>query len=155
MAGKIIAGAVEITVVTAFEYLTGFCSGYIIGSVWGLPGLVFAKKALDQETLSLGIWKTIAKRLVVMHQRSSRWATTWGGVSAAGAGFGILARVVRGGVEDEWTTVLSSMAMGAFFCRQDGAMAMVKGAILYGTLVKLLSGSRNNLHEKVDVVVDF
>jgi len=47
---------------------------------------------------------------------------SWAGISATLGGMRVACKVVRGGVEDEWNTVFSSMAAGAFF-RRAGAYA--------------------------------
>lgn len=112
--GKVVAGVVEITVVMAFDYILGFCGGYGLGTIWGLPNLVFRKG----DSTSSSLMQEALSRLAGMHQRSTRWAKSWGGVNAVVGGFGVSARVLRGGVRDEWTDVFSSMAMGAFFARK-------------------------------------
>ena len=114
LTGKIIAGFVEVSVVVVFDYIIGFFGGYVLGTLRGLPGL--ASRVHDKPSSRL--MQVASGRLLYMHQRSARWGRSWGGVNAVVGGFGTSARVIRGGVDDEWTTLLSSMAMGAFFSRQ-------------------------------------
>jgi hypothetical protein len=123
--GRVVAGTVEVAVSTLLEYLSGFVGGYVLGTVTGLPQLV----------LRTG-WHWAR-----LHDQSRTWAGQWGGVSAAFGGFRVVTKVVRGGTEDEWNTVLSSMAAGAFLARADGWQAMVKGAVTYGGLMYVLSGN--------------
>ena len=116
--GRVVAGTVEVTVTTVLEFLTGFCGGYFLGTVTDLPRLFFrstaaAAEAQQQRTLL----QEASRRLARMHGKSTRWAKSWGGISAAFGGFGVLVKVVRNGKEDEWNTVLSSMAAGAYFGR--------------------------------------
>jgi hypothetical protein len=93
--GRAVAGTVEVVVTTLSEYLTGFVGGYVLGTATDIPRLLFLR----------------------MHTKSFRWARNWGGVSAAFGCFRVAAKVARGGKEDEWTTILSSMAAGAYFAR--------------------------------------
>ena len=64
LTGKIIAGVVQVAVVTVFDFFIGFCGGYALGSVWGLPGIVLGKN----ENFSDSILKAASRRLVKMHQ---------------------------------------------------------------------------------------
>ncbi|KAL7557143.1 hypothetical protein ACA910_002425 [Epithemia clementina (nom. ined.)] len=151
LTGKFIAGVVEVSVVALLDYVIGFFGGYVVGTVCGLPGLAFGKGG----DISSNLMQTASRRLSEMHQRSFRWATGWGGVNAVVGGFGTSARILRGGVDDEWTSVLSSMALGAFFCRKNGYLAMVRGALFYGALVKLFSSlSQPALEFQDEVAVD-
>ena len=111
--GKIVAGTVEITMTTLFEYATGFLGGYLLGTVTDVPRLLF--RPLDPPKPST--FREFSGRFHRMHGKSFRWATSWGGISAAFGGFRVLAKVVRGGKEDEWSNILSSMAAGAYFSR--------------------------------------
>lgn len=112
--GKVVAGTLEITVSTLLEFLSGFCGGYLLGTVTGLPA--FVTKPVTPATSSF--WQQFQRRAVRMHGKSARWGTSWGGISAAFGGFRVTTKVLRGGKEDEWSTILSSMAAGAFFARK-------------------------------------
>jgi len=134
--GRAVAGTVEIAVSTLTEYVTGFAGGYFLGTVTDVPRLLFrrvepeARQALMQEA---------SGRMMRMHAKSFRWARNWGGISAAFGCFRVATKVVRGGKEDEWTTILSSMAAGAFFARQEGPAAMLRGAATYGGMMYVLA----------------
>ena len=112
--GRLIAGTVEVSITTALEFLTGFCGGYFLGTVTDVPRLLFRKV---QDETQRSFWQETSGRMSRMHGKSFKWAKTWGGISAAFGGFGCLVKVVRNGREDEWNTVLSSMAAGAYFSR--------------------------------------
>jgi hypothetical protein len=113
--GKAIAGTVEIAFTVVFEYLMGAMGGYVLGSVTEIPRFLFTPAASDT---SLPLWREVSQRWARSHAKSFRWATSWGSISAAFGGFRVAAKVVRDGREDEWTTVLSSMAAGAYFARK-------------------------------------
>jgi len=112
--GKLVAGSVEVAVSTVMEYITGFMGGYILGSITDVPR--FAFKQVDPNQ-NLPFFQELTKRYGRMHVKSFRWAKSWGGISAAFGGFRVATRVIRGGKEDEWNTVFSSAAAGAFFAR--------------------------------------
>jgi hypothetical protein len=120
--GKTVAGTVEIAVSTLTEYITGFVGGYVLGSITDVPRFMF--KTVDN-TQTFPFFQEMAKRYGRMHSKSLRWAKTWGGISAAFGGFRVATKVVRGGKEDEWNTILTSAAAGAFFARngRDGLRA--------------------------------
>lgn len=111
--GKVVAGSVEVAIATTLEYISGFMGGYALGTITGIPRLLFTSINGEQRQL----WQEALPRLTRMHQKSFSWASTWGGISAAFGGFRVATKIVRGGVEDEWSTVFSSMAAGAFFAR--------------------------------------
>ena len=113
--GKCVAGTTEIAVSTCMEYITGFMGGYVLGSITDFPR--FAFKQVDPSQKNNPFFKELGQRYGRMHQKSFRWAKSWGGISAAFGGFRIATRVIRGGKEDEWNTVFSSAAAGAFFAR--------------------------------------
>jgi Tim17/Tim22/Tim23/Pmp24 family len=113
--GKTVAGTVEIAVSTCTEYLTGFLGGFFIGYVTDFPRFMFKNV---EEAGMLPIAQELSRRFQRMNAKSFRWAKSWGGISAAFAGFRVATRVVRGGREDEWNTVFSTAAAGAFFARK-------------------------------------
>ena len=114
--GKVIAGTLEIVVSTALEYLSGYVGGYALGTVTGLPAF-FLKKSDSTAAAAAGVWNQLGARATRMHGKSARWAGSWAGISAAFGGFRVTTKVLRGGKEDEWSTVFSSMAAGAWFAR--------------------------------------
>lgn len=67
-------------------------------------------------------------------------AHSWGELSAIFAGSRVAVKVLRNGQEDDWSSVLSSMAAGAFLARRDGPQAMIRGAATYGVMIYFLSG---------------
>lgn len=112
--GKLVAGTVEIAVTTLTEYMTGFAGGYALGTISDIPRLLFRRVEPDARQ---ALFKEISGRTLRMHQKSFGWAKNWAGISAAFGCFRVVAKVSRGGKEDEWTTILSSMAAGAYFAR--------------------------------------
>jgi hypothetical protein len=139
--GKIVAGVTEVAVTVIIEYATGFVGGYFLGSLIGVPA--FFMNALDnpQNVPKNSFLNELGGRSMRLHRKSMGWATNLGGISAAFGGFRVAVRVCRNGKEDEWTTILSSMAAGAYFARSEGPQAMLRGAVLYGGLMYLLSGN--------------
>lgn len=119
--GRVIAGVVEIGCSVAIEYVTGFVSGYFLGSLTGLPALLTqglaATDVAAAATTRNAFWKEVVGRTARMHGKSVTWAQRWAGISAAFGGFKVGTRVLRNNKEDEWNTILSSMAAGAFFAR--------------------------------------
>ena len=140
--GKIIAGGTEIIFATAFEYMSGFLQGLFFGTVVGGPGFLFR----PMETGVRQAFKVeMTSRFTRMNTRSMRWAKNFGGISAAFGGLSVAVKVLRNGEEDEWTQILSSAAAGAYFARKEGPQAMVKGAVLYGGLIYVISGNKGSL----------
>ena len=108
--GKIVAGTVETAVSTALEYLSGWASGYCLGALTDLPRLV--------GTPVPEVRSQVAARFARLHSKSSRWAGEWAGISAVFGFFRVASKNIRGGNEDQWTSLLSSMAAGAYFRRK-------------------------------------
>jgi Tim17/Tim22/Tim23/Pmp24 family len=111
LVGKTVAGAVEIAMAIAIEYCTGFVSGYFLGAVCGLPELARGNGARAT------FWKEVTGRTSRMHGKGVRWAKSFSSISATFAGFQTTVKVVRSGKEDKWTSIISSMAAGAYFAR--------------------------------------
>ncbi|KAL3924639.1 MAG: hypothetical protein SGILL_000926 [Bacillariaceae sp.] len=135
--GKVVAGVTEIVFATLFEYCSGFMTGIFFGTMVGVPGFAFRpmEKGVRQPFV-----QEVQKRFARMNTRSMTWAKSFGSISAAFGGFGVAVKVIRNGEEDVWNSILSSAAAGAFFARKDGPEAMVRGALLYGGLIYLVSG---------------
>ena len=115
--GKVVAGTIEIAVSTVLEYISGLLGGYFLGTVTGIPALL-TKPVQQQQAARNVFWTQFQQRMGRMHGRSTSWARNWAGISAAFGGFRVTTKVLRGGKEDEWSTVFSSMAAGAFFARK-------------------------------------
>jgi len=143
--GKVVAGSIEIALSTLLEFMSGFVGGYFLGTLTGLPAFVTKPAETAAASSSSSFWRQFQQRAVRMHTKSFQWGSSWGGISAAFGGFRVTTKVLRNGKEDEWSTIFSSMAAGAYFARKDGPAAMLKGAVMYGGLMYLLSG---NLMEK-------
>jgi hypothetical protein len=73
--------------------------------------------------------------------QSMNICSSWAELSATFGCCRVAVKVLRNGQEDEWNSVLSSMAAGAFLARKEGPQAMVRGAALYGVMIYLLSGN--------------
>ncbi|KAI2502183.1 Tim17/Tim22/Tim23/Pmp24 family [Fragilaria crotonensis] len=115
---KLIFGAVEIAYTVGTQWVSGFATAYIFGSVTGVVG--FAKP--PTEGLS---------RLARWNQRNVKWGKSWGSVSASFSGFDTGVRLLRNNKVDEWNSILGSACAGAFFVRSQGPASMVKSACLY------------------------
>jgi hypothetical protein len=112
--GKVVAGTVEIAMSTLMEFVSGLMGGYALGIVTGIPA--FLTKTDPAAAAAFGA--QLGARTLRMHGKAGRWGRQWGSVSAAFGGFRVTTKVLRGGKEDEWSTVFSSMAAGAYFARQ-------------------------------------
>jgi len=115
--GRTIAGTVEIAFTVLIEYVTGFVGGYALGGITDVPRFLTQSALTGQAANNPMWWRELAARTSRMHVKSARWGRSWAGISAAFGGFRVTVRVLRNGKEDEWNTVLSSMAAGAFFAR--------------------------------------
>jgi len=139
--GRLIAGTVEVAVVTAIDYIQGLFGGYVLGTLTDIPRLLFRPLQPDVQR---PLWNEFSGRCLRMHQKSTRWGKSWAGISATYGGLCVAARVLRGGTEDDWNVVLGTMAAGAMFARKDGPQAMIRGAIIYGGLTYILSKGSSN-----------
>mmetsp|Transcript_28243 Transcript_28243/g.39747 ORF Transcript_28243/g.39747 Transcript_28243/m.39747 type:complete len:256 (+) Transcript_28243:286-1053(+) len=135
---KVIAGSVKIGVIFGLEYAQGWLGGYFLGCVTGIPSLMFKPSGAGAAAQPLSA--EVSKRFGRFHGKSLRWANQWAPISAIFGGFSAATKVVRGNVEDEWNTVISSAAAGAYFSRANGPQAMVRGAVMYGGFTYLVSG---------------
>jgi hypothetical protein len=129
--GKTVAGATQIVTSTALEYISGFFMGLIIGTVVGVPGFLF--RPIEPGVPKI-FMREAAGRWARMNTRTIGWAKNWGGISAAFGGFKVAVKVIRTGEEDEWNTILSSAAAGAFFARKGTFYIRCDDAFLQGTI---------------------
>ena len=189
--GKVVAGVTQIVVSTALEYLGGFFVGVAVGTVVGVPGFLF--KPVEPGVPKVFL-KEVSGRMGRMNARSLSWAKSWGYYSGVFGGSKIVVKVLRGGQDDNWNTILSSAAAGAIFARagknicqlckyvptlrgspysfalillqtslanlmfeSEGPQGMLRGAIMYGGLVYILSGGTGGkrLGEYRDERLDF
>jgi Tim17/Tim22/Tim23/Pmp24 family len=110
--GKTVAGVVQIVMAIAIDYCTSFITGYCLGAVVrGIPEL--ARRNAVRSTF----WKEVTGRTGRMHGKGMNWGKSFGSISATFAGFQTTVKVVRSGKEDKWTSIISSMAAGAYFAR--------------------------------------
>lgn len=128
--GKIVAGTVEIALSTVLEYISGFMGGYCLGTLFDVPRLLTKPIEPPPNMERLPFLQQAAGRASRMHGKSMKWATQWAGISAAFGGFRVTAKVVRGGVEDEWNTIFSSMAAGAYFARKGKLLTLLHAPFL-------------------------
>lgn len=135
--GKTVAGVTEVVFATLFEYCSGFVTGFVIGTLVGVPGFVF--RPVDSSVRQV-LATEVKARFGRMTTRSVSWGKNLGSLSATFGGFGVAVKLLRNGEEDVWNEILSSAAAGAFFARKDGPQAMVRGALLYGGMIYLVSG---------------
>jgi hypothetical protein len=112
--GRTIAGVTQVAVTTAMEYVSGFFAGLALGTVVGMPGILFRPMEPGVPQMFMTEFKG---RFGRMNSKSMVWAKSWGGISAAFGGFKIAIKVIRNGQEDEWNEIISSAAAGAFFGR--------------------------------------
>jgi hypothetical protein len=125
--------------VTVLEYASGMVSGYLLGSVTDVPRLLFRRV---DDVHAAGGWNQVTGRFVRLHNKSLRWGSryqssvcssddalsflcesnlllnSWAAISATCGGMNVAFRALRGGADDEWNTVLGSMAAGALFRRK-------------------------------------
>ena len=104
---KALFGAIVIGGTTLVEYASGFLGAYMLGTVVGIPGLVYSKEGL-----------AMGQRFGNMNARSVRWAKSWAPISAVFGGCDATTRVIRGNKKDQWNAIFSSAAAGAYFSRQ-------------------------------------
>mmetsp|Transcript_21358 Transcript_21358/g.59192 ORF Transcript_21358/g.59192 Transcript_21358/m.59192 type:complete len:365 (-) Transcript_21358:1390-2484(-) len=154
-AGKLVAGVTELALVVALDYATGFVSGYALGSVVGwVPPLVRQRfpNRFPPPTTTTTVVAARSSKLAAWHRRSVGWGTTLGSLQAVVSGSNVGARLVRGGKDDEYTNLLSSMMLGAYWSRAEGPAGMIKGALVYGGIVFVLSGGgkRTERQERYD-----
>jgi hypothetical protein len=138
---RLIVGSIQIVVTTGVEYVTGFLGGFILGGIVGFPGL-FTPIGPNR------VPNEFAQRLARMNSKAVRWGSTWAPISAVYGGCDAAVRVARGNVKDQWNTILSSAAAGAYFSRKGGPQAMLQGAAIYGGLTYLLSGGMSNKNQQ-------
>jgi Tim17/Tim22/Tim23/Pmp24 family len=115
---KLVFGGVEIAYTVGTQWLSGFATAYMFGSITGVVGLT--KPPTD------GL-----SRLARWNQRNVRWGKSWGSVSASFSGFDTGVRLLRNNKVDEWNSLFGSACAGAFFARSQGPGSMVKSALLY------------------------
>lgn len=135
--GLAVAGTIDVAARVAYDYIGTFLLAYVIGTVTDLPRFFF--RSMDPEQ-RFPFMQELSKRCGRMHGKSVRWGKSWGSISAVFGGCGAATRVVRRGKEDQWNSIISSAAAGAFFARKDGPQGMLRGALFYGTAVYLFSG---------------
>jgi hypothetical protein len=128
--GKIVAGGWSIGSTLVRQYIGGFLVGYFLGSVRGIPHLLFKKEGL----MGTPFREEIPMRLSRWTGKAIRWGSNWGPTCAAFGGFDATVVVLRNGAQDEINLVLSSAAAAAFYARPRGPARMVINALLYGGL---------------------
>jgi Tim17/Tim22/Tim23/Pmp24 family len=127
--GRCVYGSVEVAIVSLTDFVSGCFGGYMIGVVTDIPRLLFRSVEQQQGAANLlqrqasssslsSFWSQVSSRMVRMHGKSWRWGKEWGTISAVFGASRVATKVVRGGKEDEWSTVFSSMAAGAYFARK-------------------------------------
>jgi Tim17/Tim22/Tim23/Pmp24 family len=125
--GRCVYGSVEVLIVTATDFASGCFGGYMIGVVTDIPRLLFRSveqqggsgvNLLKSASPTSPFWSQVSSRMSRMHGKSWRWGKEWGTISAVFGASRVATKVIRGGKEDEWSTVLSSMAAGAYFARK-------------------------------------
>jgi len=116
--GKFIAGTVEIGFTVLMEYASGFVGGYVLGGLTDIPRFVRQSTGVAQQQQQFWFWREFAGRAARTNAKAARWGRSWGGISAAFGGFDVAVRILRNGKKDEWNTVFSSVAAGAWFARK-------------------------------------
>ncbi len=103
---KVLIGGFMIGGTTAMEYASGYLGAYVLGTIVGIPGVAYSKEGLR-----------IGERFRNMNARSTNWAKTWAPISAVFGGSDAATRIIRGNKQDQWNTIISSAAAGAYFSR--------------------------------------
>ena len=137
---KVIFGAVEIVYTVGTQWVSGFATAYLFGSITGIPLLV--------KPPSEGV-----TRFARFNQKNIRWGKSWGSISGSFSGFDTGVRLVRNNKVDEWNSLIGSACAGAFFVRAQGPAAMAKSAALYagfGYFV-MRAGQKKEFVEEVEL----
>lgn len=176
---QVLLGGFIIGGTTVMEYVSGFIGGFCLGTICGVPGMVYSKEGLK-----------MGQRFSNMNARSMRWAKTWAPISAVFGGCDAATRIIRNNKKDQWNTIISSAAAGAYFSRagmfgifveykvpisvflvmrlshpmplfvlfiKGGPAAMLRGAAVYGGFTYVLSGGlfKQNKFEYKEEAVEF
>lgn len=128
LGGKIVAGGWSIGRTLVQQYIGGFVFGYFLGSLRGIPHLLFKKEGL----MGTPFLEEIPMRFSRWTGKAFRWGCTWGPITAAFGTMDATIVVLRNGVQDNINLYLSSAAAGAFYARAGGPVKMVMNALLYG-----------------------
>jgi Tim17/Tim22/Tim23/Pmp24 family len=170
--GKAVAGCVEILTSVTFDYCMGYASGYFIGTVLGVPRVMF----FGEKASSTGdMWRNLIDRTKQIHSKSNSYGRSWGNVSAVFGGSRTAVNVVRGNAKnDDWNEIFSSVLAGALMSRSGayvidsrrflfcsflsvacasrfcvflpgGPQAMLRSAVIYGGIMYLLSSGSKRM----------
>jgi hypothetical protein len=118
---KCVFGGIEIAYIVGTQWLSGFTTAYLLGSITGLHTF--------SQPPEVGL-----SRFSRWNQRNIRWGKSWGSVSASFSGFDAGVRLLRNNQMDEWNSLLGSACAGAFFVRSQGPAAMAKSAAMYASV---------------------
>ena len=133
--GKVVAASTELGVAILYNYCQGFLTGWIAGTLLGVPGLMF--RPVERGVPQIFITE-LKGRLGRMNSRSVRFGKSFGGISAIFKGSDVAVRRFRYGKNDEWNDILGSAVAGAIFARK-GKQGVSR---TYGTMMgPLLSHS--------------
>ena len=113
-----IAAAVEIGFTVLIEYATGFIGGYFLGSLADIPRFLRTPSGSTTNQQQRAFWNEFLSRAGRTNAKAVQWGSSWAGISAAFGGIDVAVRVARHGKRDEWNTILSSVAAGAWFARK-------------------------------------
>ena len=123
--GKVVAATTELGVAIAWNYCQGYLTGFLAGTVLGLPGFVFRPV---EPGVSRAFMAEVQGRFVRMNSRSLRFGKSFGGISAIFKGSDVAVRRLRYGKNDEWNDIFGSAIAGAIFAREGESWK--KGTIL-------------------------
>lgn len=115
---KFLIGSVIVAGTTAMEYASGFMGAFVLGTLRGMPGLVYSKEGL-----------TMGQRFSNMNARSMRWGKTWAPISAVFGGSDAATRIIRNNKNDQWNTIISSAVAGAYFSRAGNVIDVCCSAV--------------------------
>jgi hypothetical protein len=143
--GKTIAGCTEIVFTTIFDYCSGYLQGFLIGTLIGFSSLtnILLQFGVAVKVLRNGeqdVWSDICSSAAAgaFFARKGRFKLT----TSTG-------RTYISVHSDRTTFSLSISLLDhkhscSLFPSLDGPQAMLRGALLYGGLIYLTSGSRKN-----------
>ena len=112
---KFLVGMGQVLKDTLSHYAIGFCAGYAVGSLVGIPAFLF------RPTTSPGVTEPISReinyRLSRMNVRSLRWGQSLGEVLGIFKGCDTAVRLIRYPKQDEWNYVYGCASAGALLAR--------------------------------------
>lgn len=122
---------------TLSHYVVGFCAGYAVGALVGLPALLF-RPSPTTASLTVPTSREINNRLRRINIQSLQWGQSLGEVWGIFKGCDTAVRFIRYPKQDEWNYVFGCASAGALSARNQGPVVMIQAALLWGTVIYVL-----------------